>query len=984
MRICISSTFTTEPLQRPLEFCLSELGYQATTEFAPFNQVFQSLLDPQSLFASNRDGVNVVVLRWQDLGGLLKVEENGRSLIETLAATQLPSPLIVVACHCSPPFLAAATGPMIQRLDRQLSELADRLSSLHKMTASDLNQLYPVSDYFSGISDELAHIPFTDEYFAALGMALARKIDCLKRTPSKVIVLDLDNTLWGGVVGEDGPSSVVIDEARLGLQRLLLEQRAQGRLLTVASKNNEEEVWETFRRPEMLLKPEHLASHRINWEPKSLNIADMSRELGLGLDSFIFIDDSAKEIAEVESNLPQVRTLLLPEDAAEIAQALQNFWPFDQGKLTNEDLQRNESYQKEKARQEAMEGAKSLDDFIAELGLQVDIAHFKPEMLARVSQLTMRTNQFNTTTIRRTEPELQALLQSGSLHCVVVSAKDRFGDYGNVGAVLYTRSSAALTVDAFLLSCRALGRGVEHHIVRHLGSLAQQASLPELRFAFQPTKRNIPARQFLESLPATRDDSDGSAVFRLPSHVAAQLMYQPVNYQVAPDGKTTASVEAAIAKSNRYGWIASNLSTPGQILKATAPKVRSDTEPTDSVKARSSRGEPRTEVEAKLASIWAEVLHLPRVGIYDDFFESGGDSFLGVDLLMRVIEVFGADHLTLSAVVEAPTVAAFAKLVETKENHFSCLVPLRSQGSLPIFFLIPGAGGNVLSLRSYASALPEEQPIWCLQAPGLDGSATVNRVPDLAALYVNAIRSLQPHGPYFLGGASYGGVLALEVAQQFIAAGEPVEFLFMNDTYNLAFGKTLSRPLAIYCNARFLVRRLARHLVHTSKQPIREWPTIIRLGVGSLTKHFRRLAATFVSGAQNEAQPRAQGPMLAAGQEKTELVETLERVRDSIQSAVEAYVPSRYPGRITLFRATERMVEPYEDHLLGWGPIAEKGVECEVFEGDHVHLNHNPKFGPTLARLLSQAQKSSGAPPQTEGCHLESVTQPVRAQSTAS
>jgi hypothetical protein len=119
--------------------------------------------------------------------------------------------------------------------------------------------------------------------------------------------------------------------------------------------------------------------------------------------------------------------------------------------------------------------------------------------------------------------------------------------------------------------------------------------------------------------------------------------------------------------------------------------------------------------------------------------------------------------------------------------------------------------------------------------------------------------------------------------------------------------------------------------------------------------------ATFVSGAQNEAQPKAQGPMLAEGQEKTELVQTLERVRDSMQLAVERYIPSRYPGKITLFRATERMVEPYEDHLLGWGPIAEQGVLCEVFEGDHVHLNQNPKFGVTLARLLRQAQERSGA-----------------------
>ena len=229
-------------------------------------------------------------------------------------------------------------------------------------------------------------------------------------------------------------------------------------------------------------------------------------------------------------------------------------------------------------------------------------------------------------------------------------------------------------------------------------------------------------------------------------------------------------------------------------------------------------------------------------------------------------------------------------------------------------------------------------------------------------MYVNAIRSLQPHGPYFLGGGSYGGVLALEVAQQLISSGETIGILVMIDTYNLAYGKTLSRPVAVYYNGRFLVRRLARHVAHYAQSPLREWPSHLRSGSQSLNKHVRRLVTTFVSGAQNEAQPKAQGPKLSAAQERTELIETLERVRDATQAAVEGYIPSRYPGKITLFRATERMVEPYEDDLLGWGAIAEKGVECVVIEGSHSYLNHDPKFASTLARLLRRAQEESNIP----------------------
>jgi len=961
MRVCISSTFTAEPINRSLGFWLAELGYKFDIEFGPFNQVFQSLLDPQSIFALNQGGVNVVLVRWQDLGRLIQVEENAGSLIQALTTRQFPSPLIVVSCRCSPPFLAAGAGPMVERLDRHLSEAAERLSSLHTIIVQELSELYPVEDYFSGISDELAHIPFTDRYFAALGTAVARRIDCLKRPPAKVIAVDLDNTLWEGVVGEDGPDGVTIDESRRDLQRFLLSQRAQGRLLAIASKNNEAEVWETFRRSEMVLKPEHFAAHRINWEPKSINLVELSGELSLGLDSFIFVDDSAKEISEVESNLPQVKTLLLPEAAANITQTFRQFWPFDQAKVTKEDRLRNESYAQERARQQAMETAQGLGDFLANLGLEVTIEDFKPETLGRVAQLTLRTNQFNTTTMRRSEAELQTLLSSGSIRCITVAAKDRFGDYGNVGAVLYSLQPAALMVESFLLSCRALGRGVEHHIVRHLGAIAEQHGRPEVHFQFRPTPRNIPALQFLESLPATREKSEGTEMFRLTSSAAEQLVYQPLNYRIEATEKSSKTTNPEAPRFNRYGWIASSLGTPEQVVRASSDNTASAGGRQESVSAPASRGEPRTDVEMKLAGIWAEVLHLPQVGIYDDFFELGGDSFMGVDLLMRVIEVFGADHLTLSAVIEAPTVAAFAKFVETTESHFSCLVPLRSRGSLPIFFLIPGAGGNVLSLRNYALALPEEQPIWCLQAPGLDGSPTINSVPEIAALYVNAIRSLQPHGPYFLGGGSYGGVLALEVAQQLISSGETIGILVMIDTYNLAYGKNLSRPVAVYYNGRFLVRRLVRHLAHYAQSPLREWPAHVRSGSDSLNKHVRRLVTTFVSGAQNEAQPKAQGPKLSAGQERTELVETLERVRDATQAAVEAYLPARYPGKITLFRATERMIEPYEDELLGWGPVAEKGVECVVIEGSHSYLNHDPEFASTLARLLHNAQEESNA-----------------------
>ena len=987
--ISISSSFTSEPIQQFLEFWGREIGYQADIEFASYNQIFQSLHDPHSLFAKNRAGANVILLRWQDLGSSALIEENGGSLIQAITRAQMSVPLIVASCLGSPAFLGdAATARAAPQLDQQLSDALEGLGHTHCITGSEQRLLYPVESYYSLVSDELAHIPYTPEYFAAIATAIVRKIDCLRRTPSKVIVLDLDNTLWDGVVGEDGLEGVRIDASRVEMQRFLLNQRANGMLLAIASKNNEEDAWEVFvRRPEMVLKQEHFVAWRINWDTKSANINAMARELSLGLESFIFIDDDRKEIAEVETNLPQVRTLRLPSSSSEIIPAFRHFWPFDQTRVTAEDKKRSENYQQEKARSQVLREAKSLEDFIANLDLRINIEQFRPEMLGRVSQLTQRTNQFNTTTIRRNESELKGLLDSGSRQCVTIAVADRFGDYGNVGAVLYSLTSESLEVGSFLLSCRALGRGVEHQIVRHLGDIAQRHHLPEVWLRFETTKKNAPARRFLESLPATRgQETGGVEIFRMNAADASQLVYRPVSYGDLIGEETPAASTLDARGFNSYGRIATSLMTAEQIAQeARIAGARGHVAETavSRVSAASARGTARSDIESKLASIWADVLCLPKVGIYDNFFELGGDSFKGVELLMRVIETFEADHLTLSAVVEAPTVAEFARYIEKGKAKFRCLVPVRTAGSRPNFFVVPGAGGNVVSLRSIAACLPDEQPFWSLQAPGLDGSPTIDNASDIATLFVTEVRTVQPHGPYYLGGASYGGVLALEMAQQLISQGETVAFLVMFDTYNLAFGETLSKPVAIYRNLRFLLRRFVRVVARFGQLPVGEWPANFRSALRAFHKHAANMLALLVSEPKNETQPEPVGPELTEGQEETEFIRTLERVRDATQAAVEAYIPIRYPGKITVLRAKTRIVEPYGDYYLGWVPIAGGGIACEVFEGDHVNFSHNPNFGPTLDRLLREAQSPysgtaySCLPPQP-------VKWPEAAQSTAS
>ncbi len=263
---------------------------------------------------------------------------------------------------------------------------------------------------------------------------LARKIFALQSYPYKVIALDCDYTLWSGICGEDGVAGVKIDPPFRGLQEFIVAQQAAGKLICLCSKNQEEDVFAVFdQHQDMVLKRHHLVNWRINWESKSENLKALATELQLSLDSFIFIDDNPVECAEVRANCPEVLTLQLPEQPDRIPQFLEHYWAFDQLQATEEDQQRTNLYQQNVQRQRLQQDSFSFSDFLAQLNLEIEISPMQNEQLSRVAQLTQRTNQFNLTTIRRSEAEIQQLCNLERLECRVVKVKDRFGDYGLVG-----------------------------------------------------------------------------------------------------------------------------------------------------------------------------------------------------------------------------------------------------------------------------------------------------------------------------------------------------------------------------------------------------------------------------------------------------------------------------------------------------------------------------------------------------------------------
>ena len=369
---------------------------------------------------------------------------------------------------------------------------------------------------------------------------------------------------------------------------------------------------------------------------------------------------------------------------------------------------------------------------------------------------------------------------------------------------------------------------------------------------------------------------------------------------------------------------------------------------------------PQGELEQKLAAIWAEVLKLNRVGRQDNFFDLGGHSLLAVQLLLQLQQIIPNEDMPLRAVLEAPTVKEFAVWLQNrKENQEKILVQVRQGDDSRIpFFCVHGAGGNVLSMRSLAMALPADLPVYFLQAKGLDGSEPFDSVEETARFYVDEIRKVQPHGPYQLGGGCYGGLVAFEMARLLEQSGEPIAALFLIDSFNNAYPKFLSKREVYSLNLKFLVRRLALHSRKIPSLQPNEWRDYMRVRVKALNRFVRSLVGRIAEVDANEFQAdldweRAQS---AAG---TRLGEILERVGRASRLAGIKYVPKPYHGDAVIVRARERRISPYNDDFLGWKPVVLGAIEELEVEADHMTLFEDPAVQKVAAAIESKLSKSS-------------------------
>lgn len=347
-------------------------------------------------------------------------------------------------------------------------------------------------------------IPFNNEFFLYLANEWLPYIFSLVGKIKKCIVVDLDNTLWGGIVGEVGAKGIALGSEYPGVafrnfQRALLECYNRGIILAINSRNNAEDVDEVFEKnPHMILKKEHFAAIKVNWNDKAENLLEIANELNLGVDSLVFFDDDALNRELVKTRLPDVMVPHFTISPEEYIQTLFSLNIFSQFRLTEEDQTKGKMYATELIRKNVMSSAKSPEEYMAELGVSIHIDCNNSEQIERLAQLTVKTNQFNLTTHRYTEASIEEFMANSLVYAGEV--KDKFGDYGiTVMAIVRVKEKKA-ELDTFLMSCRIMGRGIEKSFLDYIIRELHKMGVESIGAKYIITAKNLPAKDFYSTM----------------------------------------------------------------------------------------------------------------------------------------------------------------------------------------------------------------------------------------------------------------------------------------------------------------------------------------------------------------------------------------------------------------------------------------------------------------------------------------------------
>lgn len=531
-RLGFVHTYTSDLLEPWLAFEAALQGLDLKTYHAPYGLTFQEAQAGSGLLSHEPD-MTVLMLRREDLHPDLalpvarlssahqdelrqEVVQRLLSLAGQFRAHAVGHLVLTLLPALNPPGLGVydtqaehSEGGWWSRLKADIG-IAFR-TSLQSSLFLDLDEvLFQLGrgNFFDPRLWYSARFPFTPEAAREIARKLIGLGMVLKSTKAKVIVLDADNTLWGGIVGEDGLAGIALGpdypgNAYVDFQRRLLDYQQRGFILALCSKNNPEDVDQVLREhPHQVLREPHFAARRVNWEPKPDNLAALAEELNLGLDSFIFVDDSHHECAAVRQALPEVEVVQTPSRPVEVPFCLERVPRLEVLSLTTEDRKKTEIYAQDRRRRELREQAEKSggggEQYLQSLGMTMKISLDCAAHLSRLSQLTQKTNQFNLTTRRYDENQIRGFIESDRWLVADFTLADVFGDSGIVGLALFALDGGGRAeLDTFLMSCRVIGREAEAAFLHTLLKILAERRIREVVADFLPTAKNALVKDFL-------------------------------------------------------------------------------------------------------------------------------------------------------------------------------------------------------------------------------------------------------------------------------------------------------------------------------------------------------------------------------------------------------------------------------------------------------------------------------------------------------
>ena len=536
-RIALLSSTTVDFLAPILQAQCFGAGIDAEIYIGPFNQYEQEIRSPDSGLTRFQPDVIAISTDWRSLG--LRDEEDApggiigehtarlaslwREARERLGAT------VIQFNYEAPPFdalghlsaaLPGGRGRLLRALNLALWEAAGQTQGVAILDVDQIAARFGKDRWHDPVLWHTAKQYPSAEAMPALGHQLTALLRAILGLTSKCLALDLDGVLWGGVIGEDGLAGIQLGggpagEAFVAFQRYLQSLARTGVLLVVCSKNNPEDAVLPFRQhPEMVLREPDIAVFTANWRPKDENLREIAAALNIGLDAMVFVDDNPAERSRVRQRLPEVEVVDLPADPALYVSALSRLALFETLTITREDRHRTASIRQNLERNTLASTAGSVDDYLAQLDIQVQLAPFDEANLPRIVQLINKTNQFNLTTRRRTDAEVRALLAAGA-YTQAMRSSDRFGDSGLTGVLIAIPEGSGLRVDTWLMSCRVLGRRLEEAMFAALVRYAAQNHYTHITGAYIPTAKNSQVADLYVRLGCVAAGREGESRFFL-------------------------------------------------------------------------------------------------------------------------------------------------------------------------------------------------------------------------------------------------------------------------------------------------------------------------------------------------------------------------------------------------------------------------------------------------------------------------------------